>query len=301
MQKHQAHVLGSCTVFGIFIIVLYLFSGNNIDRKGLSIIVFLFIWTKLVLSHNSPCLIIPTLTLPGMIIVGICGTAIIVFLCVTITAVFQYLYRVNENPAICAVFKYIITYFVIIYAILKVTYLFHFAYLMYRTYTQRPFQESKTLLYFYDMVTAIAGTICTVLVIVIDLLHERTVFAMHNGYCAEFFHDPRPVYIVLFVVLTVTEITLFVIAITLYYLTTKRFCTCGSMTGPNNFRVSITLILAIGLEGILLVILLLAGVAGGSSVIASTIAACVEQVILLIIFLTSMKIRAKLRKFFERN
>ena len=63
MQKHQAHVLGLCTVFGIFIIVLYLFSGNNIDRKGLSIIVFLFIWTKLVLSHNSPCLIIPTLTL----------------------------------------------------------------------------------------------------------------------------------------------------------------------------------------------------------------------------------------------
>ena len=52
MQKHQAHVLGSCTVYGIFIIVLYLFSGNNIDRKGLSIIVFLFIWTKLVLSHN---------------------------------------------------------------------------------------------------------------------------------------------------------------------------------------------------------------------------------------------------------
>ena len=73
------------------------------------------------------------------------------------------------------------------------------------------------------------------------------------------------------------------------------------MTGPNNFRVSITLILAVGLEGILLGILLLAGVAGGSSVIASTIAACVEQVILLIVFLTSMKIQAKLRKFFERK
>ena len=53
MQKHQAHVLGSCTVFGIFIIVLYLFSGNNIDRKGLSIIVF---------GQNLYCLIIPTLT-----------------------------------------------------------------------------------------------------------------------------------------------------------------------------------------------------------------------------------------------
>ena len=100
-------------------------------------------------------------TVPGMIIVGICGTAIIVFLCVTSTAVFQYLYRVNGNPAICAVFKYIITYFAIMYTILKVTYLFHFAYLMYRTYTLHSFEESKTLLYFYGVVIAVAGTICT--------------------------------------------------------------------------------------------------------------------------------------------
>ena len=56
-------------------------------------------------------------TVPGMIIVGICGTAIIGILCVTITAVFQYLYRVNGNPAICAVFKYIIIFFAIIYTI----------------------------------------------------------------------------------------------------------------------------------------------------------------------------------------
>ena len=239
---------------------------------------------------------------PGMIIVGICGTAIIVFLCVTITAVFQYLYRVNGNPAICAVFKYIIGFFIIIHIMLRVTYLFHFAYLMYRTYTLRPFEESKTLLYFYGVVIAIAGTICSVLEIVIDLLHGRNAFTIHNGYCADFFHGPRPVSdIVFFVVLTVTEITLFVIAITLYYLTTKVFCTCGSTTGPSNFRVSITLILAIGLGGILLGILLLAGVSGESSKIAYSIVVCVGQVILLIVFLTSMEIQAKLRKLFERK
>ena len=227
------------------------------DPKVTFFIVFVVV-TFIIVSSSSLNIVLHLAikelrTVPGMIIVGICGTAIIVFLCVTSTAVFQYLYRVNGNPAICAMFKYIITCFVIIYAILKVTYLFHFAYMMYRTYTaQRPFEESKTLLYFYGVVTAIAGTICTVLVIVIDLLHERTVFAMHNGYCADFFHDPgvdAKVGIALLVVMTVI---FFIIAITLYYLTTKRFCTCGSTTGPSNFRVSITLILAIALGGILL-------------------------------------------------
>ena len=236
-----------------------------------------------------------------MIIVGICGTAIIAILCVTITAVFQYLYRVNGNPAICAVFKYIVTFFLIIYVMLKVTYLFHFAYLMYRTYTLHPFEESKTLLYFYGVVIAIAGTIFTMLVIVIDLLHERNAFTIHNGYCADFFHDPGVYDKVGIALLVVMTIVFFIIAITLYYLTTKHFCTCGSTTGPSNFRVSITLISATALGAILLGILLLAGVAGENSVIAYGIAACVEQVILLIVFLTSMKIRARLRKLFERK
>ena len=281
----------------------------SLEEPKVTFFIFFIVVTFIIVSSSSLNIVLHLAikelrTVLGMIIVGICGTAIIVFLCVTSTAVFQYLYRVNGNPAICAVFKYIITYFIIIYTMLKVTYLFHFAYLMYKTYTLRPFEESKTLLYFYGVVIAIAGTTCSVLVIVIDLLHERTVFTMHNGYCADFFRDPGisdKVLIALLVVMTVTEITFFIIAITLYYLTTKRFCTCGSMTGPSNFRVSITLISAIALEGILLVILLLAGVAGESSVIASSIPVCVEQVILLIVFLTSMKIRAKLRKFFERN
>ena len=69
------------------------------------------------------------------------------------------------------------------------------------------------------------------------------------------------------------------------------------MTVPSIIHVAITLITAIGLGALLLVILLLAGVAGESSVIAVSVrvTVCVEQVILLIVFLTSKKIRAKLR------
>ena len=118
----------------------------------------------------------------GMIIIGICGTIMIIFLCTIVTAVFQYLHRVNGNSAICAVFKYVITAFTIIYTMLKATYLFHFASLMYKTYTHRLHMEkNKKLLYIYSVFNGVAGIVCTVLVIIIDLLHERTVFAMYNG------------------------------------------------------------------------------------------------------------------------
>ena len=166
-------------------------------------------------------------TVSGMIVVGICGTIIIVFLCTITTAVFQYLYPVNGNSAICAVFKYIITYFVITHTMVKATYLFHFAYLMYRTYTSRTHKEKdKKLLCIYGVVNTTAGTICAALVIVIDLLHGKTVFAMHNGYCADFFHDdPAGVFdkllMALLAIITIVGILFFIIGITLYYLTTK--------------------------------------------------------------------------------
>ena len=122
-----------------------------------------------------------------VIIIGICGAVIITFIFTLVTAVFQYLYKVNGNSGICAVFKYIITSFSIVYTLVKATYLFHFAYIMYRSYKLLPYREnSKNGLYIYIVFNVIVSTICTVLVIVIDLLHDRTVFAMHNGYCADF-------------------------------------------------------------------------------------------------------------------
>ena len=246
-------------------------------------------------------------TIPGMMIIGICGTIIIIFICVTTTAVFQYLYRVSV--VVCAVFKYITSSFGVIYTMLKATYLFHFAYLMYISYTLRPCKRgNKKLLFLYGAVVTTAGMVCSVLLIVTDLLYERTAFATDNGYCADYYQTrgvSDKILIAIVVILGVVQIVFFIIAITLYYLTTKRFCTCGSTSetgpGPSNIRVSIALTAVIGLGALLFVTLFLAGVAGESTVIASSISTCVEQVILLIVFLTSKKIQAKLQKCFERK
>ena len=83
------------------------------------------------------------------------------------------------------------------------------------------------------------------------------------------------VIIALLAIIIAVQIVFFIIALTLYFLTTKRFRTCcgGDITGqPSNIRVSITLMSAIGLGGILLVILFFAGVAMcGTSCYANSI------------------------------
>ena len=216
-------------------------------------------------------------------------------------AVFQYVYRVG-NPTTCAVFKYIITVFTMMYGLLKATYLYHFAFLMYRTYTLRPYrEENRKLLYCYGVVNVVVGTIGAVPIIV-NLLHNKSSFALNNGYCGGFFRESGvvtdKVIIALFVIIIAVQIVFYIIALTLYCLTT-----CGGHTTgqPSNIRVSITLTSAVALGGILLVILFFAGVAGKSIVISAGIAVSVEQVVMLIIFLTSTKIRTKLRGCFERK
>ena len=111
------------------------------------------------------------------------------------------------------------------------------------------------------------------------------------------------VIIALLAIIIAVQIVFFIIALTLYCLTTKRFHTCsGDITGQwSNIRVSITLMSAIALGAILLVILFFAGVARGSIVISASIAVCVEQVVMLIIFLTLTKVRIKLQGCFERK
>ena len=245
---------------------------------------------------------------PGLIIIGICGSVITVCLCTIMIAVFQYLHRVNGNTAICAVFKYTLTLSMVVYTMLKATYLFHFAYLMYRTYMSRPYEEkNKKLLYIYSVVNVIGATVCTALSIIIDQLQFRNAYETNNGYCTGIFFDSGTsgknyIYtVLLFFIVTAMGVVFLIIGLTLYYLTTKRCCACSGMTGLSDVHVSITLTSATALGALIIVVLLLAGVDEDASVMAGSIGICVEQVILLIVFLTSTKAQDKLKKCFQRK
>jgi len=242
-------------------------------------------------------------TVPGMIIIGISGATVFTSGFAFVSTVFQYVQRVNENTSICVSLKYIVIAFTLLGAIIKVMYLFHFGYLVYRSFKLLPQRENDwKLLYLYGVILIGLVILCISVVITTDVTHEKTAFETRNGYCVEFFHNPGmsdKVLISMLALLTVMEIIFFIVAITLYYLATKQFCTCG--TGPSYVRVAITLISAIGLNASLLVILLLAGVEGESSTVAVAIATCVEQVTLLFVFLTSEKVRTKIQKYLEKR
>ena len=200
-------------------------------------------------------------------------------------------------------FKYIIAVFAIMHSMLKATYLYHFAFLMYRSYTLRPYkEENKKLLYCYGVINLAAG-ICSIVLVIVDLLHNKTAFALnHNGYCADFLQElgaANKTIIAMTAIIIGVQMLLFITALTLYCLTNKRY---GDATGwLSDIRVSVILMSAITLGGIIVITLFFAGVTEEDGIIPVTIVICVEQVVMLIVFLTSTKIRTKLRGCFERK
>ena len=220
-----------------------------------------------------------------------------------IVALLQHVYKVIEDKVVCAVVKYSITTSTLFYTVTKAIYLFHFAFLMYRTLHPQANSRShkdKKLLCIYSTIDIIVGTICTVLVISIDLSYEKSAFNVQNGYCTTSFNDvdtstSNRLLLVLYSLVAVIQIIFFILALAFYCLATKRSRMYGmiSQNRPSSIRVSVTLILSVALGAFLLVILLLAGVGGESSIISASIAVLVEQTVLLIVFASSRKVRAK--------
>ena len=287
------------------------------DDNNASLFVFFAVATIIIIISSSLNIVLHLVvkdlhTTPGYLIIGICGTTIIIYLAILITAIFQYLHTVNGNTAICGVFKYMMLCFIITYTMLKATYLFHFAFLMYRSYISHPYEEkNKKLLYIYVVVNAAGTTVCSALIITLDQIRYRNALDTSNGYCtshffnevgtSDYLYDNYIYVLSLFSTLTAIGIVFLIIGLTLYYLITKRCCACSSMTGPSDVRVSLTLTSATALGALILVILLLAGFNEDVSVMAGNIGICVEQVILLIAFLTSTKTQDKLKKYFYRR
>ena len=145
----------------------------------------------------------------GILIIKICIVVNILALCGVIAVIFQYLYRFNGNSTVCAVLRYFIKSFVLITIIIKATYLFHFAYLMYRTYKRHSQSEEKDkwFLCIYGLIIITVGMVCSALVIVVDLLKGRSAFDTYNGYCAEFFSSDTTISRIIYVVLIIIGAT----------------------------------------------------------------------------------------------
>jgi len=261
---------------------------------------FLVIVGSIIISSSTINIIIHIIikelhTVAGAMIVVTCASINISCVFQLITAVFQYLHPIYDNVWICAISKYGVILFLFLYEIAKVTYLTHFGCLMYRSYKMVTRGiNNRTLLCIYLVTTVVATLFCTLLIIVIDMIGDKSALNVTSDkYCAGFFNHYAATRIVLLFLIGITtllQVIIFLIAIT-FYLMVKKHC-CGK--GPSDARVSITLMSTIGLNTILLISLLLAGVEGESTVIATSVATSMEQVTLLVIFVTYRQARRRL-------
>jgi len=239
-------------------------------------------------------------TVTGAIVIALCASINTSFVFQLITAVFQYFIAIHNNPEVCGVFKYGVILFLFMYEMLKIAYLIHFGYLMYRSYRVVLKQlKNRILLYIYILIVTVGTFVSIMLLIVVDLTGDKSALSTtSDGYCDDFFNsfsDSRTVLLALLGIFTLLQVIIFVIAITFYLLVAKSFC--GK--GLSDARVSIILISTIGLNAILIIVLLLAGVKGEATVIAASIATSVEQVTLLIMFVSYNKARKKLCRVFH--
>jgi len=233
----------------------------------------------------------------SVIVICLCTSVDIAFIFQLISIVFQYLITVHNY--ICGTLKYGMVLFFFMHKILEVTYLSHFGYLMYRSYRVILKKlNNRMLLCIYVIATGVATLLSVAILIVVDLTGDRSALATSsNGYCDDFnyhFATSRITFLSLFSTMTLVQVIVFIIAITLYLLVTKSCC--GKSL--NDARVSVILISTTGLNALLFITLQLAGVKSENSMIAANTATCVEQITLLIIFSTYKKSRERLQKIF---
>ena len=241
-------------------------------------------------------------TVTGAIIIALCSSINALFVFQLITAIFQYFYPVHNNRETCGAFKYGTILFLFMYEMIKVTYLMHFGYLMYRSYrVVLKALKNRSLLYLYTVIILVGTFLSTTLLIVVDLTGDKSALSTTpDGYCDDFFNNAstsRIILLALIGIMTLLQVIIFVISITFYVLVTKNCC--GK--GLGDARVSIILMSTIGLNVILTIVLLLAGVEGEATIIAASVATCVEQVTLLIVFMTYKKVRRKLCRAFVKT
>jgi len=151
----------------------------------------------------------------------------------------------------------------------------------------------------FFVVPTLATTFPISLPIAIDVTGDRTTLVTSStGYCANFFNHFETFHMLLLLLygnMAVFQVTIFIIAITLYQSVTKSCCGKGLI----HAHVSILLISTIGLNIVLLIILVPLGVKGASFVIASNTTVCVQQITLLITCLMNKTVRKRLWEKFH--
>jgi len=275
-----------------------------ISKRLFAILLVVLIITILVAVANVTLhLMVKELhTMTGVLVTMLCGIVIVVATVSTTTLIYSFMNDGSEHPTACVVSISMLTYLTLLYQAIKLVILFHFAYLMYKSYklhSQDTIDKRCLLIKFIIFVVA-SSILCFLLILLVDLAITGKFYGNRDSLCFTRRIDPddlsvfRFVSLVEFALFAIVEIVVFIIGFVLYYVANKSCC----KTISTNFRIAIALATTIGVSNILLVILQGTRASDDYTFPAVSGGTLIEQLFLFILFASSKRVRNGLRKMF---
>ena len=143
---------------------------------------------------------------------------------------YQFTHKTNDNGTVCALLVYIRLTSELFYHTTVMTIFFHFSYLMYNTYKLRTIEPNlnKKLICKYIIFITMVATICSLTIILYDMMVSRNAFITVDGYCATGYEEKAKgswmaILLLLFLVIVVQAL-MFGFGVILYFLISGNFC-----------------------------------------------------------------------------
>ena len=232
-------------------------------------------------------------TVTGIIIIIYSASISIGLLIGIIHSVLHYS-QVNMPPNVCATLIYS-TLIVSndVYQTAKTILLVHFVYVMYNSYRLSGSNKTEgSLLCKYITFIIVVSTVCSIIVILVDVIISRKAFETKGGHCVHFvdISDRKELvlsailFFIFLLVRLLVQVTLVIIGFILYFLTTKQCCATST---SRDFRVFIILTVNTDLNKAIFVVLLFTQFSVDIAYLILTAIRVIEQVALFGLFASS--------------
>ena len=250
------------------------------------------------------------LTVSGILIMMLCGSLVLSTIVTFASLTYGYIAEEEQNNSVCIALVNLSFYMLFVYQAIKLGILFHFTYLMYKSFKAISSDETENkqcTLIKYSTFVLVASILCFVFVILFELAGTGEVYSTGGGsFCfnanADVGGDNAVIFsgIASLVVITfiASEIAMFSIGLLLYFLANRRKC-CKTISG--SVRVAIALAATVGINMILFISLRIARVSGELFLPSLTSATVAELLILFVVFLSSHKAWTKTKVTLSRS
>jgi len=232
-------------------------------------------------------------TIPGMLIMTLCVCVIVVSFIAMGAITNIYFYNITVVCVALVNFSYELVF---IYQATKLSILYQFTYLMYKSYKLQSKQEKNIRKSVFKYIAFIIGSsiVCLLIVMVIDVGVNGRLFSDRERFCL-IEYDFTYLYVTLvygeFGLFVILQYITFAIGLTLYFLVSKKCCAMKS----TNCRVTMVLVAIVGYNITLLIILTIAQVRYSILITVVNSGTLVEQIILLTLFLSAKKVLSTCR------